>query len=87
MSSSTDDDGSPTKQGLHVSKAAAAVSTPVEAGLSNVKSLVEQKTGKLPSLWNERWNTKFIGKRVAGDVMAASAAGALVAPLITVIDR
>ncbi|KAI9782998.1 MAG: hypothetical protein M1835_003905 [Candelina submexicana] len=34
-----------------------------------------------------RWNTKNLGQRLASDALAAACAGALVAPIITIIDR
>lgn len=33
------------------------------------------------------WNTSYLGMRLAGDATAAAAAGGLVAPLISIIDR
>ena len=35
----------------------------------------------------KEWNTKNLGQRLSVDLMAASSAGILVAPIITVIDR
>lgn len=41
----------------------------------------------LPTSSSTHWNTNKLGLRLGSDALAASAAGALVAPLITMIDR
>jgi len=33
------------------------------------------------------WNTKNLAQRIGSDILAASLAGAIVAPIITIIDR
>lgn len=42
---------------------------------------------KLETINASSWNTRHLGKRVCADMIAALGAGALVAPLITMIDR
>jgi hypothetical protein len=40
-----------------------------------------------PSLAQTKWNTDKLGLRIGSDALAAGAAGALVAPIITIIDK
>lgn len=40
-----------------------------------------------PSTAESKWNTKNLGLRLAADVASASSAAALVAPLISIIDK
>jgi hypothetical protein len=40
-----------------------------------------------PPTPSTQWNTNHLGLRLGSDALAASAAGALVAPLITMIDK
>jgi hypothetical protein len=40
-----------------------------------------------PSLAQTKWNTDKLGLRMGSDALAAGAAGALVAPIITIIDK
>jgi hypothetical protein len=40
-----------------------------------------------PAALERRWNTKNLGLRLGSDAVSAASAGALVAPLISVIDR
>lgn len=42
----------------------------------------DMKSAEVPS-----WNTKNLGSRVGADCAAAASAGALVAPVVTAIDR
>lgn len=48
---------------------------------------VERQLGAMEKLRERPWNTKDLGKRIGVDAAAALSAGALVAPLITAIDK
>ncbi|KAI9720255.1 MAG: hypothetical protein M1812_003073 [Candelaria pacifica] len=52
--------------------------------LSSSDVLLEKSSEREPV---RRWNTKILYQRLASDASAAACAGALVAPIITVIDR
>lgn len=51
----------------------------------NVSSTPTPASPPTPS--TTQWNTNKLGLRLGSDALAASAAGALVAPLITMIDK
>ena len=80
MSSSQDDTGKPLSK-LQVTGVKSAA-RPVEPAFGSLKELGSQH---IPPV--SRWNTALLGRRVAGDVVAAGTAGAIVAPLITIIDK
>ncbi|MBE7180187.1 MAG: hypothetical protein INR71_03095 [Terriglobus roseus] len=48
---------------------------------------MEKKLEALERMRDREWNTRDLGKRVGADAAAALSAGALVAPLIAMIDR
>lgn len=59
---------------------------PISVSLPPNLSILQSNT---PSQSNEQkqWNTKDLPWRLGSDVAAAASAGALVAPIITIIDR
>lgn len=52
----------------------------VKARGAAAAATVEDKGGRA-------WNTRNLGWRVGGDVVAAASAGFLIAPIISIIDR
>lgn len=65
---------------------------PPAGSLSSPVDVVKWRPRELPASSMARdtkraWNTRALGWRVGVDVVAASCAGVLVAPIITVIDR
>jgi hypothetical protein len=47
----------------------------------------QAKRATPPALAQTKWNTDKLGLRMGSDALAAGAAGALVAPIITIIDK
>ena len=47
----------------------------------------QAKHATLPAIAQTKWNTDKLGLRMGSDALAAGAAGALVAPIITIIDK
>lgn len=53
----------------------------------SIPSMTSTTKKEAPPLINREWNTSKLGLRVGADALAASAAGLLVAPIITMIDK
>lgn len=52
-----------------------------------IPETAQLKRDTAPSKAESRWNTKNLALRLAADVASASSAAALVAPLISIIDK
>jgi len=64
------------------------ITASTESVWKNVPNVnVKSKPGELLAKTQQEWNTKNLGSRLAADGASAAAAGALVAPIITMIDK
>jgi len=50
-------------------------------------TIASQKTADMPAKLQQKWNTKNLGLRLGADATSAASAAALVAPIISIIDR
>lgn len=60
---------------------------PRHAAQSQHQALSVAKDNAVWSQEKHKWNTKNLAQRIGCDFLAAGAAGAIVAPIITIIDR
>jgi hypothetical protein len=70
----------------HIQSAAEAADSPLSLLRKTPTSQMPSTTPKDAAMPRE-WNTSKLGLRVGADALAAGTAGALVAPLITMIDK
>lgn len=68
-----------------------AAATPADATSSilpaNMTKAVDDVAEKAGFKESRKWNTKNLGRRLGVDFMCAAAAGGLVAPVITIVDK
>jgi hypothetical protein len=76
-------DGGGRSEGVATTKPGAAI----EAALSVPKPALSMPTISSKDTPIRTWNTSKLGLRIGVDALSAGAAGALVAPIITMIDR
>lgn len=79
--------GAAAGESTSVAKDAGVISPAKSVTLNGVRVSEREEKGNTNNISSKQWNTHNLGKRLTVDLASAAAAGGLVAPIISVIDK